>query len=162
VFDRCRSRVVLLAAPLWVAAGLVAAAVLSFSSDPAQEENLAATEAASSACREGEREPPPAVGGGHPEKSCYGPNEKPDGLDLLHVVNDGYVIVRYDDQLPVGERRELEAWVLEGELAVIAAADEEQTEPVRAVTARRELSCSEMDLAGLTSFRDRWFESLRS
>jgi hypothetical protein len=37
-----------------------------------------------------------------------------------------------------------------------------QTEPVRAVTARRDLSCSEMDLAGLTSLRDRWFDSPRS
>ena len=146
-----------------VAAGLVAAAVLSFPSENSRDDNesLADTGAASTSCKEAGYEPPPFLGGGHPAKSFYEPGEKASGNDLVHVMYDGYVIVTYADDLPSRKRQELEEWVLKGELAVIAASDDDQVEPIRAVTARRQLTCSAVDLAGLRSFRDRWFESLR-
>jgi hypothetical protein len=60
------------------------------------------------------------------------------------------------------QRRALEKWVLEGELAVVGAPDDDQVEPVRVLTAARQLTCSRVELATLTAFRDRWFETRRS
>ena len=52
--------------------------------------------------------------------------------------------------------------MLKDELAVIAAADDDQVEPIHVFTDGRQLTCSTLDLAALTAFRDRWFESRRS
>ena len=44
---------------------------------------------------------------------------------------------------------------------VLAAPDPEQDEPLRAVAATRELTCTEVDFEGLAVFRDEWFAELR-
>jgi len=141
-----------------VAAGLVAAGVVSFPSGELRQgdESLAST-----SCREAPYEPPAPLMGGHPDKSFYAPGEDFSGADLLHVMHDGYVIVGYGEDLPASERRELGAWVLAGELAVIAIASDEQTKPIHALTKARQLTCSKLELATLTDFHDRWFETLR-
>jgi hypothetical protein len=48
-----------------------------------------------------------------------------------------------------------------GPLAVIAIASDEQAKPIRAFTKARQLTCSKLELAALTDFRDRWVERLR-
>ena len=139
-----------------VAAGLVAAVVLSV---PSEEETGSL---ASTSCREAGYRPEAPPVGDHPEKGFYAPGERFSGFDLLHVMQDGYVVVRYADSLPARQRRALEDWVLKDDLAVIAAADDDQAEPIHAFTDGRQLTCSRVDLAALTAFRDRWFESRRS
>jgi hypothetical protein len=45
---------------------------------------------------------------------------------------------------------------------VIGAPNPEQAEPVRAVAARRTLTCDTLDAESLAAFRDNWFEFVRS
>lgn len=149
-------------------AGLVAAAVLSFPggktrSDEAPvvaeetgEEGSAETE---STCAQENSPPPRFIGGGHPAKQFFGPDEKAPEEDLVHVIGDGLVIVRYDPDLPAGQVEQIEALVNDpaSRQYVIGAPDPEQTEPLRAVVAERTLTCTEVDIEGLTTFRDDWF-----
>jgi hydrogenase/urease accessory protein HupE len=142
-----------------IAAGLIAAGVLSLPSGELRESEQSI---ASSSCQEAGYKPEVPPVGDHPEESFYRPGEQFSGFDLLHVMHDGYVVVRYAESLPARQRRALEAWVLEGDLAVIGAPDDDQVEPIRVLTEARQLTCSRVELATLTTFRDRWFESLRS
>jgi hydrogenase/urease accessory protein HupE len=144
------------------AAGLVAAAVISFPTDEtsAERERLSAGGQAT-ACTESAAQPRPAPGGGHPQKTFYGPNETAPEEDLAHVVGDGYVIVRYRSDLAREDAEALRAWVEQTQPPyVIAAPARGQNAPIRAITAERELRCSETDLAGLSRFRDSWFEQV--
>ena len=79
------------------------------------------------------------------------------------MTGDGFVIVRYDPDLPAVDVGRLEDFVVapESNSYVIAAPDPEQDEPLRAVTANRLLTCTKADMAGLTKFRDDWFAYLR-
>jgi hypothetical protein len=72
------------------------------------------------------------------------------------------VIVLYDARLPAAKRKLLSQWVNGGKRAVIAAPDARQSEPLRGVTAYRELSCSRFELAGLADFTEQWFDDLRA
>ena len=146
------------------AAGLVAAAIISFpdSETRSEKEAVVAGEQKTS-CTQQPTEPPEVLGGDHPAKQFFGPEEEAPVEDLTHVIGDGLVIVRYDPELPVADVGRLEELVNapESNSYVIAAPDPEQEEPLRAVTARRLLSCTKADIAGLTAFRDEWFTELR-
>jgi hypothetical protein len=102
------------------------------------------------------------AGGEHPPKNFYRPGEDVPGTDLAHVVGDGYVIVFYKAGLGVAKRERLSRWVNGGERAVIAAPDPNQSEPLKAVTAQRELSCSRFALDGVAEFSEQWFADLRA
>lgn len=145
-------------------AGLVAAAVISFSSSDSgsDKEEVVAGER-KTACTQEDTEPPQVLGGDHPAKQFFGPDEEAPEEDLKHVTGDGLVIVRYKPDLPAADLARLEELVNDpaSNEYVIAAADPEQDEPLRAVTARRLLSCSKADIAGLTAFRDEWFTYLQ-
>lgn len=136
-------------------AGAVAAAVLSFPSGDDGGSKVVGT-----SCRESAATPPPFVGGGHPPKRFYSPGEEVPGTDLVHVIGDGFVVVRYRPSLPAQHRERLEQWVMADDRAVVAAPDGDQSPLVRVATARRALACSEFDIAGLTDFRDRWLDSV--
>lgn len=136
-------------------AGLVAAAVISF---PGAEPE---TTARGSACTERPAQPPQSLAGGHPPKRFYGPSETAPVTDLSHVVGDGIVVVRYRPTLPDRQVDALRRFTRTGSRYVITAPASGQKVPVRAVAATRELTCSRVDQAGLTSFRDDWLASLR-
>jgi len=51
-------------------------------------------------------------------------------------------------------------WPVSADFVVVAPAPAGQQERVLASTARRELACSKLDIGVLSTFRDRWFESL--
>jgi hypothetical protein len=46
-------------------------------------------------------------------------------------------------------------------VAVVAGPLDGQAEAIRAVTARRELHCRQLDLDSLATFRDDWLDELR-
>lgn len=142
-----------------IAAGLIAAVVLGLSGGET-EDSLAADRYGPN-CSVGEATPPTASGDSHPGKNFYTPTETAPGGDLAHVIFDGYIIVSYRPNLPVAQWQRLRAWVMKGQKAVIGASLAGQTEAVRAVTAKRQLGCSELDLAALTKFRDDWFDEVR-
>ena len=111
------------------------------------------------ACRQEDSTPPRFIGGDHPAKMFFEPGETAANEDLVHVIGDGLVIVRYRPDISPAEVEQLEAFVEDpaSREYVIAAPDPEQAEPLRAVAAVRTLSCSQVDLAGLARFRDDWF-----
>jgi Protein of unknown function (DUF3105) len=107
--------------------------------------------------------PPSAEGvaGDHPAKRFYGPGEAIPGEDFAHVISDGYVVITYRKRLPARDVASLRRWILSERTAVVAGVFDDQAEAVHAVTARRELRCSQFDLESLTTFRDDWFDELR-
>lgn len=116
------------------------------------------------ACTQEDSTPPQFIGGGHPPKMFFGPDETAPNEDLVHVIGDGLVIVRYRPDLPAAQVGQLEAFVDDpaSREYVIGAPDAEQKEPLRAVAAVRTLSCDEFDIDGLTTFRDEWFAYVQS
>jgi len=142
---------------LLIRAGLVAAAVLGISGAGGDEEAYAA------GCTEVSAAPPAAdgVAGDHPAKRFYGPGEAIPGADFAHIVSDGYVVITYRNNLAARHVASLRLWIVSERAAVVAGAFDDQAEAVHAVTARRELRCSQFDLESLTIFRDDWFEQLR-
>lgn len=145
-------------------AGMIAAAILSFPGEEARKsEQRAATPAqTSNACTQEETQAPPLIGGGHPEKKFYGPGEAASEEDLAHVIGDGLVIVRYQPTLPRSDIKDLERFInLPESEFLIAAPAADQTEPVRAYAALRTLTCDELDIQALASFRDDWLAFVR-
>jgi len=145
-----------------IAAGLVAAAILSFPSEETRKPSEPAAGKVSAPCTQADATPPQVVGGGHPAKFYYGPDEEAPDTDLNHVLGDGLVIVRYRPDLAAEHHRALERFVAESDPQyVIAAPDPEQEKPLRAVVAFREMSCERVDIGQLTTFRDEWLAELR-
>ena len=146
-----------------VATGLLAAGVLSLrGAEEAGTPAAQRTQIANASCRETPKEPSAFAGGKHPDKPFYAPGEKVPVEDLAHVVGDGLIIVRYRPSLPTDQREQLAKWAGDRDQFVIAAADDTQTEPVRAHTSRRRLTCTTFDFASLTDFRDRWVADVRA
>lgn len=144
-----------------VAIGLVAAVVLSVS-DTQDEESAQAPAGASAAsgCEQSDAEPPGTFAGGHPPRRFYGPGETAPGVDLEHVIGDGYVVVRYRPDLAEKDVAMLRDWVDQNE-QIIGAPAEDQEGAVKVTTAYRELTCAELDMAGLSEFTDTWFTDVR-
>jgi len=144
----------------------VAAAVIAFPSGDSASgpQSVARARARYTACVERfEVAGGSGLAGGHPEKNFFGPEERAAPNDLGHVVGDGYVVVRYRPDVPPPVGRELRRWIETSPTpAVVAAPDPEQREPLRAITAFRELRCSKAEVRDLTTFRDRWFADLRA
>jgi HupE / UreJ protein/Protein of unknown function (DUF3105) len=142
---------------LLVPTGLVAAVVLGISGAGGEEDAYAA------GCSERPAAPPSAEGlaGDHPGKRFYGPGEEIPGTDFAHVVGDGYVVITYRRDLRDGAVASLRRWIMSERIAVVAGPLDGQGEAIRAVTAKRELRCRQLDLDSLVTFRDDWFDELR-
>ena len=141
-----------------VAAGLVAAVVLSLGAFSEEDDAVA-----SRTCTEQDGlDPPPAIGGGHPSKKFFAPGEQYEGIDLIHVLGDGYVVVRYREGIPARDQRALERWVEAARSPVVGAPDPDQRRPVVAWAATRKLTCSSLDLRDLERFRTGWVEDVAS
>ena len=151
-------------------AGLAAAVIISFSAvdtQPAEKPVVADTgseKETETACTQEDSTPPQFIGGDHPAKRFFAPDETAPNEDLVHVIGDGLVIVRYRPDIPREQVEQLDSFVHEpaSREYVIGAPDPEQEEPLRAVAALRTLSCTEVDIDGLTTFRDDWFAYVES
>ncbi len=148
-----------------LATGLVAAAVISFPSEEPRAQRVAGNGGSPTACSVLTSQPPafPEGDGRHPGKRFYGPRETPPREELGHGIGHGYVVVLYRPSLSQADHRALEEWIRTAPNPyIVAAPDPKQTQPLRVVTAQRELRCSKPDLEGLTAFRDGWFKELRA
>ena len=76
-----------------------------------------------------------------------------------HVLFDGWIVITYKASLPAADRTALQTWIEGRDQAVVAAAATVQEEVLSARTIRRSLTCTSLDLASLTRFRDAWFGS---
>ena len=145
-----------------IAAGLVAAAILSFPSEETRKASEPLARESTETCTQKPATPPQVLGGGHPAQFYYGPDEEAPDEDLNHVLGDGMVIVRYQPNLADEHHEALERFVAESNPQyVIAAPDSDQAEPLRAVVAFRTLSCKRVDMEQLTAFRDAWLAELK-
>lgn len=145
--------------------GLVAAAIISLpdSGTRSARQPVAAEPEPAGSCTQEDTGPPPFLGGGHPEKQFFGPDETAPIEDLTHVIGDGFIIVRYDPGLRAAQIAEIEAFVTDpASEFVIGAPDPEQAEPVKAIVAERILTCTQLDVAGLEAFRDEWLAYVRA
>jgi hydrogenase/urease accessory protein HupE len=140
---------------LLVTVGLVAATLLAV--------GVTGSDAtiASRSCAELTNDPPGAVDGQHPDKRFYRPGDRFDGADLVHVIGDGFVVVRYRPDIPGADREALASWIARSEKAVIAAPDDDQDETIRAYAATRTAICAQVDTGALQDFSERWFAALR-
>ena len=77
------------------------------------------------------------------------------------MVGDGYVVITYRSDLRDGAVTSLRRWIMSERVAVVAGPLDGQAETIRAVTARRELRCRQLDLDSLTTFRDDWLDEIR-
>jgi len=158
-----RQREARLAYGMLVATGLLAAAAMTF---PAKQTRQAASVVAGAGdgnCTQRTATPPQVLGGGHPAKAYYAPDEQAPEENLQHVIGDGLVVVRYDPRLADREHRALERFIATQDPPyVIAAPDPAQGEPVKAVAAFRTMSCKKLDTAKLERFYADWIAELKS
>jgi hypothetical protein len=148
-----------------IVAGILAALLMAF---PIFGEDETATQVANTAeessetCSVETATPPTALGGTHPPKTYFGPDDMANEEDLTHVVGDGLVIIRYDPDLPDRQHRALERFVdTKDPPYAIAAPDPEQTEPLRVIAALRTMTCRKPDMTALGSFYDAWILELQ-
>ena len=146
-----------------IVAGILAALLMAFpifgDDEPASTQVATSSGEAESSetCNVANASPPTALGGTHPSKAYFGPDEIANEEDLTHVIGDGLVIIRYDPNLPEPQHKALEEFVMTKDPPyAIAAPDPEQAEPLKAIAALRTLTCSEADMEALTAFYDSW------
>lgn len=149
-----------------IVVGLVASAVLSFPGDgDAQhtantiETDTAATQAEE--CTAQGAEAPQFQGGAHPPKLFFPPGETATERDLIHVITDGYVVIRYRPDASAGDLALIERATSERQ-GIIAVPSANEDAAVRLQAATRQLTCGSVDLAPMLEFSDRWFDDLRS
>jgi hypothetical protein len=147
-------------------AGLLAAAVMSFPGEEVEQavdggETVSA--GTTETCTQESATPPQVLGGGHPAKAFYGPNEQAPDVDLTHVIGDGLVVLRYKPDLARRYHRALKSFVATQDPPyVIAAPDPEQAEPIKAIAAFRTMTCSKPDMAAVEAFYDSWIAELQA
>ena len=144
-----------------IVAGILAALLMAFpifgEDEPAPTQVANTAEESSETCSVETATPPTALGGTHPPKTYFGPDEMANEEDLTHVVGDGLVIIRYDPNLPERQHRALKRFVdTKDPPYAIAAPDPEQAEPLRVIAALRTMTCRKPDMTALGSFYDAW------
>ncbi|WP_354700498.1 hypothetical protein DSM112329_00777 [Paraconexibacter sp. AEG42_29] len=94
-----------IAGTLLAAVGMMAAVVLAI---PASDGSSADAEPVivarkASACTQEPIDPPTFAGGNHPDQKFQEPGADVDGVDIVHVLTDGYVAIRYKPTLPAAD-----------------------------------------------------------
>jgi hypothetical protein len=149
-----------------IVAGLLAAAVMSFPGDEVQQaadDGETVEGGTTETCTQASATPPQVLGGGHPAKAFYGPDEQAPDVDLTHVIGDGLVVFRYKPELAKRHHRALKEFVATQDPPyAIAAPDPEQAEPIKAIAAFRTMTCSKPDMAAVKAFYDSWIAELQA
>ena len=101
-------------------------------------------------------------GGQHPEEKFLTKVTEDDETDLIHVITDGYVVVRYRPDLPATQIAQLERWIGPSKKALNGAPQPGQAEPVVVVAAYRTLTCAKFDVAAAMKFSEAWFADVRA
>lgn len=137
-------------------AGAVGAAILSLPSDDAGSK----PETVGGACSNAQAQPPTANDAGHPPRRFYGPDEQSPAAAFTHVRGDGYIVVTYRPDLGAGDLAALRQHIATGPNVVYAGPDPAQTVPVIATTAFTQLTCTQLDVPALGTFRDGWLKQM--
>jgi hydrogenase/urease accessory protein HupE len=137
--------------------GLVGVAVLSL---PGPEDEGETTAIASGCEESAPASLPFNPAASHPERTFYEPGDPVDEDNLNHVVGDGFLIVRYSDDLSAKQVGELRRWHEAAPEFVVAAPDADQEEAIRTLTRDGTLTCGELDVDALAEYSDSWFEGL--
>lgn len=145
--------------------GAIAAPVLAYQGFTGLDTGVGEIDVAlpqGSGCTISERtEPFPAAGGGHTEKTFYGPDEDPPMENFGHSLGDGYVVVLYPDDVDAADLEELRDFVEAGDpTGVLAGARDDATGQITAVTTRHEMTCETVHVGALRQFSRAWMESI--
>jgi len=145
-----------------IAAGVIAAAVLSLTAREARRTPAPVVLARRGGCADVVATPLKAVSGEHPGRTYYGPEqEAPEGA-LDHVLVDGLIVVRYRPDVSAADLSALKRFVASSDPPfVIAAADPDQAEVVRVRSFTRAMFCKRVDITQLMAFRAKWLVYLR-
>jgi hydrogenase/urease accessory protein HupE len=142
-----------------MALGLIAAAALGFAAARPDDANAEADFPEEEAqCFESQQTPAfePGPIGGHP-KPFHDVGDAAQPGDLQHVMQDGFVVVRYRPDLPEEQRAALAQWSATSAGVVVTPATEPQTPAVSAQTIRLSFTCESLSIEALDGFRSRWF-----
>lgn len=151
-------------APIFIG-GSVAASLIAlnaFTEVDVDDTKLAAEYAGTTgSCTLGDRTEPLPGAGGHTSKDFYEPGEEAPLGDFGHSIGDGYIALIYPTTLQDPALGELHAFVTgpDGE-GVLAGATPQAGEKIIAITANKQLTCSDVDVDALTEFKTDWFASL--
>jgi hypothetical protein len=150
-----------------IVAGILAALLMAFpifgEDEPTTTQVASSGDESSEVCTQDAATPPTVLGGTHPPKTYFGPDEMANEEDLTHVIGDGLVIIRYDPDLPERQHRALEQFVnTKDPPYAIAAPDPEQAEPLRVIAALRTMTCREPDMEALAGFYDSWMLEIQN
>ena len=142
-----------------LAAGFIAAAVLSVPTDAEEGGVEDGLDLSSTSCVEGPAPVPTnSLSAGHPPKPFFEPDERaPEEEDLGHILGDSYVVVRYDPDLSAGELVRLREWMMQVTPQIVSAPAIEGNDALTAINAQGSITCSTLDLEGLGRFVQDWF-----
>jgi hydrogenase/urease accessory protein HupE len=141
-----------------VVAGFASAIVVANS--PPESSPAAQAVATSDACTERDIPPPKPSPEAHDAKRFYPPGETVPLEAFTHVIGHGYVVVRYQPEIRPAQLARLKRLATRDSQYAIVSPDPKQAQAVRVITARRALHCSELDVAAVIGFHDRWLASV--
>jgi hydrogenase/urease accessory protein HupE len=139
-------------------AGFVGAIVVATSPD----ETTPAVQAAEArgSCTERAIPPPKPTPENHGDRTFYGPKENVPLKGFAHVIGHGYVIVRYDPDIGPARIARLKRLATEDSRYAFVSPDPELGQPVRVITAQRQLDCAKPDIDVVIDFHDTWLQSI--
>lgn len=120
------------------------------------------TTANAQACTAAEHEPAVFAGGAHPGASFMEPGATYNEVDLIHVITDGYLVVRYNPDLETQRREEIRSLVENSDDTILAVPDPKVTGAYAVVASRRTLTCPDPDINAATTFAAQWIDDVRA
>jgi hydrogenase/urease accessory protein HupE len=142
-----------------VAAGFIGALMIGL--NPEDDTPTTAQAAQSSgACTEKAIKPPTPSPENHGDKTFYGPKETVSMKGFAHVLGHGYVIVRYDPDIPSNALARLKRLATQDSRYAFVSPDPNLGQPIRIITAQRQLDCTKPDIDAVITFHDAWLKAI--
>lgn len=144
----------------FIAAVVIAAGSIDLDDDGSTTKAAALVDKNRKVCGERQIPPPQPSAEAHDAKQFYPPNAKVAIEAFTHVIGHGYVIVRYRPDIDPEDIRRLKLFATRETEYASVSPDPKQKEPIRAITARTTLECTETDVAEVIDYHDRWLKSI--
>ncbi|HEY6781139.1 MAG TPA: DUF3105 domain-containing protein, partial [Thermoleophilaceae bacterium] len=105
--------------------------------------------------------PPPGQSAeSHDAKAFYPPGENVPIEAFTHVIGHGYVVIRYRPDIETAALQRLKTLATKTSQYAIVSPDPDLTQPIKVITAYRQLDCTATDIDAVVNFHDAWLESV--
>lgn len=111
-------------------------------------------------CGQRDIPPPQPSAESHNAKQFYPPDAKVAVNAFTHIIGHGYVIVRYRPDIDPKDIARLKSFATKETQYASVSPDPKQEMPIRAITARTTLECTEVNVAEVIDYHDRWLRSI--